>query len=250
MHSILIKTFLSLNKLSPNSGRPLWPPETLRPEEQFSDLPGIGKGDYLDMMSCLSQPVKAFFMSKTNIAAYILAGGQSRRMGLDKLFESVGSQSLLTKTIETCHNITSETYIVAKDKRKFEALPYKILIDDPIADGPLAGIITALKNCKEEYCFVTAADFYDLNPELIQNLAKIYKNEQFLGMNINNRIQPLCGIYNKSCLQVLQEAAKNCNYKMKNILENINSKFINIEISPWRNINLPEDLEDIKQAYV
>lgn len=210
----------------------------------------FGKGDYQDMMSCLSQPVKAFFMTRTNITGYILAGGQSRRIGLDKLFETFGTESLLQKTIATCQKSTSEIYIVAKDKLKFENFPLKVLIDDPIADGPLSGIITALKDCKNEYCFITAADFYDLKPEIIQNLIRSYQNEQFLGMNINNEVQPLCGIYNKSCLPILEQAAKNDIYKMKNILENLNSKFIDVKITPWRNINLPEDLEEIKQEYV
>ena len=189
-------------------------------------------------------------MKRYDISTYILAGGQSRRMGLDKLFESFGTESLLKKTIATCLKTTKRIKIVAKEKTKFEEIPYQVLLDDPIADGPLAGIITALKDCREGHCFITAADFFDMNPEIIRSLIELYRDEQFLGMIINNQKQPLCGIYNKDCLPALEQAAHNNNYKMTSVLETLNSKYLTVNVSPWRNINFPEDLEVIKRENV
>ncbi|MFQ5608576.1 MAG: molybdenum cofactor guanylyltransferase, partial [Candidatus Zixiibacteriota bacterium] len=95
-------------------------------------------------------------------SAYVLAGGQSRRMSGDKLFLEINGKSLLKRTLEVCRSRFDEVWIVAKESEKFAGLDYPVVIDWPGADGPLAGIIAALSDCTESACFVTAADLYDL----------------------------------------------------------------------------------------
>ncbi len=65
-------------------------------------------------------------------------------------------------------------YIVAKEELKFENYNIPILLDDPIADGPMAGIITALKNNPNQPSFVSAADFYDLENSILIDFLKMF----------------------------------------------------------------------------
>ena len=189
-------------------------------------------------------------MTKTDIQAFILAGGQSSRVGYDKLITKIGSSTLVENTISTCSDLFTSISLVAKSSEKYTNLPYTTLIDSDIADGPMAGIITALENSKSEFCFITAADLYDLNKDVISQILESYTNEQFLGAEINNRIQPLCAMYHKSCLPLLIETAKSDNYKMRDFLNTVDSKFIPLTISPWRNINYHEDFESIRSEHV
>ncbi len=193
---------------------------------------------------------EVFFMERTDIQAFVLAGGQSSRAGYDKLLTAINKTTLVEKTISACDGMFCSVSLVAKSAEKYGNLPVTTLIDSELADGPMAGIITALENCDSEFCFITAADLYDLDKNVITEILQAYTNEQFLGAEINNRIQPLCAIYHKSCLPLIVETAKSGNYKMRDFLKQVDSKFIPLTISPWRNVNYHEDFESIRSEHV
>lgn len=193
---------------------------------------------------------EVFFMTKTNIQAFVLAGGQSSRAGYDKLLAEIKNTTLVEKTISACLDLFPTISLVAKSEDKYKHLPYPTLIDSELADGPMAGILTALENCSSEYCFITAADLYDLDKNVITSILQEYNNEQFLGAEINNRIQPLCAIYHTSVLPLMLETAKSENYKMRDFLGKIDSRFIKLTISPWRNLNYHKDIESIRSEHV
>ncbi len=189
-------------------------------------------------------------MVRTDIQAFVLAGGQSSRAGYDKLLASINKTTLVEKTISACAEQFTSISIIAKTSNKYKHIPISTLIDSELADGPMAGIITALENCTSEYCFITAADLYDLDKNVISQILDSYNGEQFLGAEINNRIQPLCAIYHKSVLPLMIETAKSGNYKMRDFLKQIDSKFIQLTITPWRNLNYHEDIESIRSEHV
>lgn len=180
-------------------------------------------------------------MSKSINNAYILAGGSSRRYGSDKLFLKCGDVTLLQKTVHTCRKQFKDVVIAAKNRDKFKEYDCKIILDQPDANGPLAGIISSLMDCKEKSCFITAADFYDLDEVTITGLIESYKDEQFLGLSEENGIQPLCGIYNKSALPYLISRANKRIYKMRDVIIGLDYRVIPAPVKTWRNINEPND---------
>lgn len=175
-------------------------------------------------------------------SAYILAGGKSQRMGEDKLFMKVDGKYLLENTIEICKEIFENVILVAKESEKFNSLGCRVVLDSETAQGPMAGIISALKDCKEESCFVTAADFRDLNSIVIESLINAYRGEQYLGLSEKRNIQPLCGIYATSSLYNFAISAMTRNYSLKNTISHLKMRLININSINLRNINFPEDL--------
>ncbi len=189
-------------------------------------------------------------MAKHDIQAFILACGQSSRMGYDKLVTSLNNTTLVEKTISACSGLFSSISLVAKSDDKYQHIPHPTLIDSDLADGPMAGIITALENCSNNFCFITAADLYDLNKDVILQLLESYNNEQFFGAEINDRKQPLCAVYHKSSLPFLIETAKTGNFKMRDFLSQVDAKFIQLTITPWRNLNFHEDFESIRREHV
>lgn len=186
---------------------------------------------------------RAGFFNDLIPGAYILAGGQSRRMGRDKLFIEMNEQSLLSRTMSSCRDVFSEVALVAKSKEPFAQFDCRVLIDKPGIDGPLAGVIAALEDCSSDRLFITAADLYDLNPVTIETLLKSYRGEQYLGLRETDHIQPLCGIYAKTALGPLLKAAENGTTRMSEAISELDSRFIAPLSENWRNINSPEDLK-------
>lgn len=181
-------------------------------------------------------------MTGFDITAYILAGGGSRRMGRDKLFLQMDGQSLLERTIAACKNACNQVKLVSADAAKFSDLEYPVVTDSPEARGPMGGVIAALEDCRDDYCFVTAADLFDLGHEIINSLIKNYSGQQYLGIREPGGVQPLCGIYNRSALEILYRFAQEGEFSMKKAVEAMRYKTVALPAGEWRNINSPEDL--------
>lgn len=186
--------------------------------------------------------------AKVNIC-YVLAGGRSRRMGTDKLFIRVGDTTLLERTILTCGVIFNSVKLVAKSENKFSHLTVPILRDLHVADGPLAGVITALQDCADPYCFITAADLYDLHPFMLLRLTEEYNGEDFLGIDEGGCPQPLCGIYSKSALPRLRQFAERCDNTMREALKTLSWRTVPLNLKHWRNINTPSDFSSIRSNH-
>ena len=183
-----------------------------------------------------------FFMGKRNFTAYILAGGKSHRMGSDKLFLKLGSQSMLEHAIAACDECFKQVKLVAGKRSRFLALNHNVVLDSPRAQGPMAGVIAALEDCETDICFVTAADLPDLTAEIIRSLVSHYRDQQYLGLIEKNGLQPLCGIYHKSSLDVFYHCAQNDKFCMAEALKSLDHSGIALPAGRWRNINCPEDL--------
>ena len=196
-----------------------------------------------------SQPVVDISMEPSVDTAYVLCGGQSRRMGEDKLFLSVGSQTLLVRTIETCHSRLSHVKLVAPVASKFAEMNYDVVTDDPGCEGPLAGIIAAVRDCKSTHCFITAADFPSLTLELIDSLLAKLSNQQYLGIRETSGLQPLCGIYAKSILPTLIDAADAGERKVISVVQQCNYELVDIDDANWLNVNDQEDLKRARDQY-
>ena len=86
-------------------------------------------------------------MSEHNILGAILAGGQSRRMGKDKLFLELNNKKLIEHTIDKVKKYLKNVIIITNQKNEFFLKKNLITVEDCIKGqlGPLVGILTAMK---------------------------------------------------------------------------------------------------------
>ncbi len=202
-------------------------------------------------MTQLQQPSGCFSHtgSKRSGTAYILAGGKSRRLGRDKLFVQHNGTTLLAHAVNICSGLFHTVKIVAKNPDRFPSLGCEIVIDTPDADGPMAGIIAALQNCREDWCFITAADLPDLNREIITTIIGAYTGQQFVGLYEEHGPQMLCGVYHHSALPVLIARAKQGDYRMVGTLSTLTHKLLPVPVDTWRNVNTPADLQQLETGH-
>ncbi len=182
--------------------------------------------------------------------AYILCGGQSRRMGEDKLFLPIGKQTLLARAIDTCRSCFSTVKLVAPADTKFSDLDYEVVSDYSGCKGPLAGIISAVRDCRTTYCFITAVDFPSLTPDLIDRLLLKLNSQQYVGVGESSRLQPLCGFYSKTILPALCSFADDGGRKVISVVQRSDYELVEIDESCWLNVNNQEDLKRAREQYV
>src|SRR5438874_1015531 len=104
------------------------------------------------------------------VAAFILAGGKSSRMGADKAFVELDGRTLLARALDLARAVSSDVRIVG-DPAKFA--PFAPVIADVFRGcGPLGGIHAALRGSRTELNLILAVDLLFVSPALLQYLIK------------------------------------------------------------------------------
>ena len=165
------------------------------------------------------------------ISSVVLAGGQSQRMGNDKAFLKYKNKTFIDHLLDQL-SVCDETLISVKNKSKYEKFDYP-LVEDEIADtGALGGIYSCLKVCKNDYLFVCATDMPLLESNLINFIIGFVSNDyDCFVIKSANKIHPLCAIYHKNCLPVIEMMIESGNYRLMDLLEQLRVKYIPLEFS-------------------
>jgi molybdenum cofactor guanylyltransferase len=115
---------------------------------------------------------------KPPLAAIVLAGGASRRMGRDKatlpFSSATGATTLVEHAVTTLRARCAPIFVVAAPGQPLPDLDAEVLRDEIRGVGPLLATASGLRAAAEsglELAFVCAVDMPYLNVELIDQLA-------------------------------------------------------------------------------
>ncbi len=188
----------------------------------------------------------------SNISGVILAGGAGKRFnGIIKPRILIDGKTIISRIIDTISEIFDEIIIVTNTPEEFsEFSNYKIVSDQFLNKGPLAGIHSALKVSEKEALFVFAGDMPLLDKEFIIRQISYYNINkcEVLIPQIKNYIEPLHGIYKKTLFKVLEEyLIVNHDYAVREFLKVVNVRYLQLEESEktrsaFLNINSPYDV--------
>ncbi|MCF6332940.1 MAG: molybdenum cofactor guanylyltransferase [Draconibacterium sp.] len=181
------------------------------------------------------------------ITGIILAGGKSLRMGTDKAFIRLNEQTLLERAIKLCTPFC-QPVLISSNNEEHDVFGYKIIPDEFKNCGPLGGIHSCLKKSETNWNFVISVDSAFVEHEFVKFLVSETNNFDAVVPIHAKRKEPLIAIYNKSSLSEIEKMLQSGNFKMHNLINSINTKFVNaqkwVEKYPklFLNLNLPEDL--------
>ncbi|MGG5462413.1 molybdenum cofactor guanylyltransferase [Clostridium sp. B9] len=137
--------------------------------------------------------------------AAILAGGKSSRMNYkNKAFLRYENSCFIEKIIKELRDY-DEVIIVSNNPEEYKGLGVKVIKDVYPSQGPLSGIHSALSHMENEYCLVVACDMPFINRDIVDYLGSIREDYEILIPRVNERLQPLCGIYKKSIKEELEK---------------------------------------------
>lgn len=151
-----------------------------------------------------------------SIAAIILAGGKSTRMGQDKALLKIKDRSLLNHVCTVAQDSLNCVYVVTPWIDKYQNLipPSVQLIEEtiilPDADSncPLIGFYQGLQQVSADWILLLACDLPKINSEAIKRWCQYLPevNDSAIALlPISDRLyEPLCGFYRCSCLPLLK----------------------------------------------
>ena len=154
----------------------------------------------------------------TSIAALVLAGGESTRMGQDKALLIKQNQTLLAHVCNVAQESVNCVYLIAPRVEKYlDFLPSRVrLLPETIIEAgsksncPLIGFYQGLLQIGSDYDWILllACDLPNLNPRALNqwqhHLNQVNKTEIALLPKGIKGYEPLCGFYRPSCLAALE----------------------------------------------
>ena len=185
--------------------------------------------------------------------AILLAGGKSKRFKSNKALAKYKGEALIKRIANNLNKHFINIYIVVDNKHKYTFLKEYQLVEDIIPNkGPIGGIYTGLKYSNAKYNFVTAVDMPLITGEYLKIVKNWNQGYDALVPKHNKKIEPLAGVYSKSCLKKLKKNLETNKLSVVKFIEEINSKKIlteNLSISKdiFCNVNYKSDLETLKE---
>lgn len=190
-----------------------------------------------------------------NITGVILAGGRAKRMGgQDKGLLNVNGQAMIELIIERLSPQVDSLIINAnRHIEQYKKFTYPVISDDNSSDfhGPLAGILSALKNCTTQYLLTIPCDspFFpaDLSTRLLSTLIK--ENAEICVVHDGQRMQPVFVLIKTKLRDSLQNYLDNGDrkidlwYKQHHTVLADLSDYSDISL----NINTPDELKNLEK---
>lgn len=156
----------------------------------------------------------------TTLAALILAGGRSSRMGHDKALISLGTETLIQRTCRVAIACADAVYIVAPWGDRYRSLvpaSVEFIAEHRTDQGPLVALVQALTQLQEQpegspdWVLVLACDMPNLSAATLSTwrteLAAIPLPYLAYLPQRQHRWEPLCGFYRMAALGSLQQYA-------------------------------------------
>lgn len=177
--------------------------------------------------------------------AVILAGGQSKRMGKCKALLEVQGETMISRLARQL-SLFSELLLSANDPVLARSLPVRYIPDIYENAGPAAGLHAALSAASSDALFCVPCDMPNFDVTLIEILLSHLTTETnaVICRDGSGRLHPLCGIYAKRALPVLQELLEQGEHRMTTISEALGCFVVDtgsvLPDSIFFNMNTPE----------
>jgi molybdenum cofactor guanylyltransferase len=193
-------------------------------------------------------------MKQRRICGVILAGGQSSRMGAEKAFVHLGRKPLLAHVIARFAPQVAALALNANgDPARFAAFGLPVIadaIDDAPSQGPLAGIIAALRFARDggfDRLATVPADAPFLPTDLVTRLAAAWQPGARLCLaQGESGVEPLFGLWRADALPNIEAAFARGERAIHRLAAALGAAAAAFPPAPetdsfW-NINTPQDL--------
>ncbi|MFM7177487.1 MAG: molybdenum cofactor guanylyltransferase, partial [Bacteroidota bacterium] len=177
-----------------------------------------------------------------SVQAFILAGGQSSRMGTDKALVPFRGMPMMQHSIRLLSDLFTSITIVSNHESHHQ-FGLDVIPDAFEKIGPLGGIIAGLRHSTTELNFFMACDMPMVTSPIIKSLLDIVNANGCITASYDGKSETLCTLYPKSALPLLEEMASKQQHRLYDVLEALKAQVVDVthlcESNPFININTP-----------
>jgi molybdenum cofactor guanylyltransferase len=173
---------------------------------------------------------------KGALTGVLLVGGASRRFGAPKALARLGDETLAARIWRALGECCGERIAVGKRADALD-LPFPIVDDGTPVRAPLAGVVAGLRHARGGMCVVCPVDTPFVTAEALRELAAKCADAAI------PQTGPLPGAYRKSALPLLERRLAQGRLALKDALEELDTRIVELDPAQLVNVNTPADLE-------
>ncbi|HNS95638.1 MAG TPA: molybdenum cofactor guanylyltransferase [Polyangiaceae bacterium] len=176
--------------------------------------------------------------------AIVLAGGRSKRMGINKAFLDFDGKPLIARLVDMLRQAFAEVLLSANTPQPYAFLGVEIVADEPKDAGPLGAIISCLAKSSRELNFVMGCDMPFVRLDLVHSLVSMAAQQHcdaVIPQSSEGLYEPLLAVYKRSALEPARALLARGNRRVLDLAQEIRALHPMIDRQSAININTPED---------
>ncbi|HVX16336.1 MAG TPA: molybdenum cofactor guanylyltransferase [Pirellulales bacterium] len=190
------------------------------------------------------------------LAAIVLCGGESRRMGRPKAWLDFGEEKLLSRVVRLVGTVADPVVVVAAPGQDLPVLPEGTTVarDALPGRGPLEGLLAGLWALPPEtqFAYATATDAPFLNPSWITLLRQTIGSDDMALPYVGGRHHPLAALYRvRSVRPAVERLLRADRCRLLDLMEAVRTRVVRQEeleavdrgCPTLRNLNSPEEYQ-------
>ncbi len=178
------------------------------------------------------------------VAAFVLAGGMSRRMGRDKAFLPFERATLIQHVAEQALAAAGNVALVGRPEQ-YRHLGLPVLAESFPGCGPLSGIEAALRQTRRGWALVLACDMPGITAAWLRLLiaaAAASSADAVVTSSQRRKIEPLCALYHARLHADVRAALQAGRFAVRELLANRPVELLPAtDESLVRNVNTPQE---------
>ena len=183
------------------------------------------------------------------ITGFVLAGGLSSRMGEDKSLMLFRGKPLIMYAIEALSPLC-EKVIISSNHFVYDFTGCEVWPDELPVQASINGLYSCLKRSETDWNFILTCDMPFTGSQLFTYLSdQAHGEDAVIPVHGQGLVEPLCGLYNRSALNVLEQRVKAGQYSILKLLQSIRCRYVKIgpdqefyHKEMFSNLNSPADL--------
>ncbi|MDM8527030.1 molybdenum cofactor guanylyltransferase [Anaerolineales bacterium HSG24] len=189
------------------------------------------------------------------VSVAILAGGQSKRMGLNKAFLRMGGLTIIERIITQVTSLTDDLFISTNSPEFYEPFDLPLVADIYPDKAALGGVYSSIRAAKYAQVLVVACDMPLLNRPLLDYLITLAPTADIIAPLIHpSQPETLHTIYSKTCLSAIENCLSVNRLRIFGFFNEMSVRYVSpAEILPldphlhsFINTNTPEEWNVIK----
>ncbi len=198
-------------------------------------------------------------MSDHRVGVCILGGGQSKRMGKDKMLLEYNGKKMYESTAERLSSASPCRFLSVNREHIYECLGWTSVTDRFEAGiGPLNGFGSVMEYISElpeddpqkcDAVLFCGVDMPYFDADEAKAIIGAYRGEDVLAVYAGGRVHPANSIYSISLLPVIKKGIQNGDYRLRTLMDpELQSvgEYHSKRPECYANINTPEEAKKIE----
>jgi len=181
-------------------------------------------------------------------SAMALAGGRSRRMGVDKASVLIGGRRLLDRLLSVLSGLFDDVVVVGRSEWSGAPGAGRSVADETPGLGPLGGLYTGLGVIDRERALVVGCDMPFITAGVLRGLLSRDGESEATVARTAGRAQPLLAVYDRRVRPVVGRLLTSEDRSLMKLLRTISVRYVDLAATDaCFSINTPEELRQAQQ---